>query len=400
MPSFNPRTFSEPDALRSISPRRLSAFLSAWRPYLERRGVFFAEAGSDQPDLSRLANVLISPDSDAPAEMVDALYYVHETSSHEDMDALLELAHDNGVASEDDPEATTADVAIDLWLVAPHLLRQRFAEAVALRQQNFFYFGGSGSPRDISRPDAATIEAMQSELDAWFGKHRRGVDCRLTFFPFHQGRVGILVRHGKVAVREPGHGDGGDTVVAFYRPQKHDVLVYDPGTDDIAVQGETVKERKLYLAVLGRHLFGNEGHFPPSERFTLTPLVERGADALLCEDVEGLEQVRLVEFRRYWGGAQKEMEIRRASDLFAALTARGHRLTPGGHLVAAVLKVKFADSPKERSVTIKLPSNARYERNEDGTLIERWLHLRGFTREQPKLTLLGDDDLNPLARAG
>ena len=220
----------------------------------------------------------------------------------------------------------------------------------------------------------------------------------MTFFPFHKGRTGILVRHGKTMRREPGHGKDGDTVIAFYRPQQHDVLVYDPRSNDIAIQGETVGERKLYLAVLGRHLFGDEEHFPLAERFTLDPLVEGGAEALQCEDIEGLEQIRMVEFRRQWGGAYKEMEIRRASDIFAAFGSRGQSIGRGGRLVAAVMKVKVRRSPKERSVTIRLPSNAKYERNEDGALIEAWMAKRGFMRTPSHKA--GNDDRTVLARAG
>ena len=44
MASFNPRTFSQPDTLRTISPHRLLSFLSAWRPYLQTRSSSFQGA--------------------------------------------------------------------------------------------------------------------------------------------------------------------------------------------------------------------------------------------------------------------------------------------------------------------------------------------------------------------
>jgi hypothetical protein len=56
--------------------------------------------------------------------------------------------------------------------------------------------------------------------------------------------------------------------------------------------------------------------------------------------------------------------------------------------------VKFADSPKERSLTIRPPGNAKYERNEDSELIEVWLANRGFILE-PKAA--GNDDETPSA---
>ena len=120
-------------------------------------------------------------------------------------------------------------------------------------------------------------------------------------------------------------------------------------------------------------MFGNEEYFPPADKFSLDPLIDDGAKSLLCEDVDGL-----VEYRRYWGGAYKEIEIRKATDIFAALTARQQELGSKGRLVGATFKVKFTDSPKERSVTIRPPGNAKYERNEDSERIEVWLANRGF----------------------
>ena len=68
--------------------------------------------------------------------------------------------------------------------------------------------------------------------------------------------------------------------------------------------------------------------------------------SLLCEDVDGLEEIRLVEYRRYWGGAFKEIEVRKASDIFAALAAREQELGSKGRLVGAVFKVKFTELAK------------------------------------------------------
>ena len=70
---------------------------------------------------------------------------------------------------------------------------------------------------------------------------------------------------------------------------------------------------------MGQHLFGDEDYFPCKSGFTLDPLVERGAEALACEDVPGLEEIKLVEYQRFLGGRFKESEVRKASDLFAAL---------------------------------------------------------------------------------
>ncbi|MBA3518163.1 MAG: hypothetical protein H0T75_11090 [Rhizobiales bacterium] len=169
------------------------------------------------------------------------------------------------------------------------------------------------------------------------------------------------------------------------------MLIYDTKADEMAVHAGTKGEIKLYLTCLGDRLFGDPGYFPAGDKFTLQPLVEKGQESLLCEDIDGLEAIRLVELRQFWGGAEKEMEIRKASDLFSALGRRGAALGPGGRLVAAAFKLKFAGFPKERSVLIRPPANARYERNEDSEIVELWLQRRGFTLP-PAVSVTNDEE--------
>ena len=126
------------------------------------------------------------------------------------------------------------------------------------------------------------------------------------------------------------------------------MLIYDPEFDEIGVHvhSRTVGEQKLYLAAIGRHLFKDERYFPPDERFTLDPLVERGAAALACADVQSLEAIKLIEYQRYWGGQFKESEVRRASDIFAALGERRFSYLARGELKRAVFSVMLRGETK------------------------------------------------------
>ena len=76
--------------------------------------------------------------------------------------------------------------------------------------------------------------------------------------------------------REGKHLDDGESGIAFYRPQQHDVLIYDAETDEIGVNAGTKGERTLYLKSSATVLFSDEKYFDPSERFTLDPLREIG----------------------------------------------------------------------------------------------------------------------------
>jgi hypothetical protein len=394
MASFKLRRFTNPDLLKTIAQGRLLEFLKPWRDYLSSRGLDFPVNGAGGVDCDALAHILIDPDATVPKDMIGALYCIDETASTEDMEALLDIAKSRGVDLEDDPGTTVADVAIQMWLAAPDILQEHHAETIAFRQKNFLYYGGThGGKRTFPVVSDELRQRMEAMLDDWFEEHRRGRGCRIFLFA-HEEKVWILIRHGMPMRREASHQEDGKSTTEFYRPEQHDVLIYDSSSDELAVHANTQGEIKLYLRCFGLHVFGDEGYFPPSDKFTLNPLIEDGANSLLCEDVDGLEEFRLIEYRRYWGGAYKDIEIRKSSDIFASLASRGQQLTAGGRLVSGTFKAKFADSPKERSVTIRPPRNAKYERNEDSELIDVLLAKRGFIVE-PKVE--GDDPEAPSA---
>lgn len=172
----------------------------------------------------------------------------------------------------------------------------------------------------------------------------------------------MLVRHGLPMRREASHSESGDGAIEFYRPQQHDVLIYDPAVDELGVHAATKGEVRLYCASLGRYLFADAEHFPSDDKYSLDPLIELGSDALACEDVAGLKEVRLVELRRYWGGTYKDFETRKATDLFAALQARDRTLVRGGRLVSAA-RSWMPTAPKERATSIFLGAPKRRSRS-------------------------------------
>lgn len=196
-------------------------------------------------------------------------------------------------------------------------------------------------------------------------------------------KVLIVVRHGLPYRREGSRREGKSTV-EFYRPEIHDVLIYDPEFDELGVHvhSRTIGERKLYLARIGEYLFGDVGYFPNFDRFTLTPLVERGAASLACEDVPELDTIKLVEFQRFWGGDHKEIEVRKASDIFAIYGEGQRGSLDGGQLKRAVFAVKMKRELKPRRVTIRPPNIAVYDRDSDSEPVEIWMRRRGFIVHQ------------------
>ena len=90
MGTFKPKSFSEPDRLKTITPHRLRAFLAPYETYLRDRGLALPSNGHDDIDYDSLAQILMHPNDRVPNAMVDTLYYVDEMANDEAMDRLME----------------------------------------------------------------------------------------------------------------------------------------------------------------------------------------------------------------------------------------------------------------------------------------------------------------------
>lgn len=378
MSTFNPRLFTNHDRLKSIAPTHLISLFKPWSDYLANRGIVLPDSDDVEFPFESLSSVLMMPTDDAPSDMVDALYFVHETASDHDLDELLAIAAKDNVLVDHDATSTVADIAVQIWIKEPALLKDRHAESIAFSHKSFMYFEGQdGTPRKFPDPSPEQIENIQEAMNGWFYSHKRGRGCKVFVFR-REHRVWVLIRHGLPMRREGGHQDDGQTSTQFYRPQQHDVLVYDEQRDEIGVHANTKGERELYLKTFGAALFENEDYFPFDKEFSLYPLIESGPAALNCEDIPGIEKITLVEIQRSWGGAHGEREIRKASDLFAAFGEKWAERLAFGDITSAVFKVRFAGATKDRTVTIRLQNVARYERDDDSNLIEQWLWARKF----------------------
>ena len=117
MATYNLRRFANAASLKAIAPQHLLEFLEPYRPYLENRDLTLPTSPApDGLDHERLVSVLMSPGTDTPEALLDALFFVNEMSADECMDILLEEAESNGLSLEGKPDPTAADVAVQVFL--------------------------------------------------------------------------------------------------------------------------------------------------------------------------------------------------------------------------------------------------------------------------------------------
>lgn len=188
--------FTNPDWLKSIAVERLIKFFEPYRSYLLQRGFLLPHHALELIDLEVLATIVTDPDDNVPRAMVEALYYLHEMACIEQMDDLIAASRSRGLSVDAGPEVSPSDIAVQVWLQYPDLLREQHAEAYAARQKSFTYFAGrAGDPRPFSHPTPATLKRLEADLDEWFDEHKRGRDCRVFIFD-QSGKILIAFRHG------------------------------------------------------------------------------------------------------------------------------------------------------------------------------------------------------------
>ena len=376
------RRFSNPDTLRHIGDLYLIELLAPYREFFAGRGLALpATPTAGTVDCERLAAIFMTPDTDMPQVLADALYYIHEMSLKETMDKLVDMASQRHIALDLPDEAAPADVAVRFWLKDNRLLQEIHAEQHLTRPKAFLYFSTVVNPVPaFTIPTIETLAAMEATMDAWFESKKRGRGCKVFVYP-RADECWFMVRHGETCRRE-GSLDQGQPGSVFYRPQKHDILVYDIEAGEIRIHAGSKNERELYLRSFGLHIFGNANFFPPGGTFTLKPLIRNGRASLSTEGVEEtIEWVCLKELEFIIGkpgNKNKETEILKAKELFAVFEKRAFVLPEDTRTKRAAFSVKFHDSKTPRSVTIEPSNKAKYERDYDSDVVKKWMKLRGF----------------------
>lgn len=378
MSTYNLRRFAHVDGLKSIAIEHLHSLLSKFSEYLERRGFTLTHPVDPVAfEYETLTEILMNPADDTPKDLIDALYLIHEMSDDDYMDLLLQEAESKGIELDLSDSPTVADVAVQLYLKDPNLLDRKHAEQYLSKPRSFEYFQSDKSPAPpFVHPSEDKLIELEAALDVWYEKKKRGRGTKVFIYP-KVDSIWFLIRHGDPFKRE-GTIVGDQSSSVFYRPEKYDVLVYDPALGEIRMHTCNKGEKELFRKEIGLHIFGDAEFFPGDEKYTLEPLRELGSDSVICTDVEGMEYARLVELQLFWGGAEKEIEIRKAHDLFAALASRDKTVPERGHLLRASFQIKFKDSKTPRNVTIRPSNIALYSRDSDAHIVEEWLTKRGF----------------------
>jgi hypothetical protein len=277
------------------------------------------------------------------------------------------------------PDPTPADVAVTVRLHAPSILEKKHAEMLLVSKRSFQYFqSADADEKPFDKPDDKQLRTLEAAFDEVFDKMKRGRNSKVFVFD-RTDEVWMLVRHGDPCKREGALNSAGSSSV-YYRPEVFDVIRYDSKAGELSINaGSCKKIYDLYREKIGLYCFGDARHFPAGKaKFTLDPLRADGEDSLVCSDIAGMESVVLKEVQYLWGGPENEVEIRKASNVFAALKRWNRSIPAKARISKAKFQVKFADSKAPRTVTVSNSNMTSFTRDSDAPTVETWLARRGF----------------------
>jgi hypothetical protein len=375
MAQFRLRAFSNVDILQEINPSRLIEFLNQFPSFFRSRNLNIKSDSS--LDYEQLVQVLMSPNSDTPDELVDALYFVDQMATELDCEAFLAALTERDLAYPNDGSSSPADVALWIWLQDPDLLRSLHAEQFLSKSRSFeSYLNTQREDCEFSGLSPSQINTVEGDLAQWFAQRNRPQIVRLRCFEIDD-KVWFLVRRGDPFCREASLKDNQPCSVGYF-PLKHDVLIMDRTFGELRINAKTKNLQDLYRQQFGLHLCGRADFFQAKARYTLEPLRQLGPEGLHCAGIKKLEQIILKELHMRWGGAEGEIEIRKARDVLRAYANRRQEIPRYPKLIVAKFEVKFAKVRRPRSLTIRLPNKADYSRNEDAPDLEEWLRKMKF----------------------
>ncbi len=378
---FKLRHFCHPSILRQIDPGLLVRFLEPFADFFKARGLVLGNETPVYYDF--LAGILMSPDENTPDALLDALFFIDELSTPDSFEDLRTEAVNQNLDLGLGDHISPADLAVRVWLANPDILESLHAERFLIKPKSFQSFLSTAAhlPEINTLPAASYMQAAENDLNDWFETRKRGRGTRIFSFLRKDG-LWFLIRHGQPFKRE-GAIENGQSASVYYRPEKFDVLVYHPDLGELAIHAGTKGEKLAYCRCLGKHVFGSDTFFDTlgiEGKLTLEPIIEQQKACLCCRDIEGIEEIRLVELQFRHDVMQYHVEVHRADDVLNAMEQIGRIIPHGAKLLRAGFRVKFADSLRPRTVIIRPPNVTIFDRESDGELLSRWMNARGFVR--------------------
>lgn len=376
MPQLRFRNFSSLAFLQSVDKQRfLAPLLAGHAEYFARHGINVAALGDDDDSDLRLMQVFTQPDEEMPAELLEVLYMLDDMADEAGHDDILDEAERIGAdLSGLDDDLPPGDFAIAVFFRHPRILRVCH-ERTACQKVKKFHEHQSRDDRRFSLAAAkAKVAELEQTLSPWFDARKRSPVCEIYVYR-DEDEIRFQVTHGRPFRTEGSLTKRHQRSRVAYRPQKHDMVIYDTQTGILKINAQTAAERAAYCRAFGQAMFGDPDYFPEGQPYSLEALRTSGGTLAM---VEGMENICLSELWIARDDDQRMMQILKARDLLGIIADGGTVDIHSGSLVRACFNIKYSQGGRARKLEVRPPNVAEYDRDRDGSVAEAFLQANGF----------------------
>jgi hypothetical protein len=257
------------------------------------------------------------------------------------------------------------------------LFQELYAEKAVARYRSFIYYVARRKRAGFRPPPS--MSGLEKTLNSWYEAHQRARSARV-FWREKNEEFWFFVRHAE-PIKRDGCVDLKDyqSGSMIYRPERHDLVVYDAQAGEMRVHADCESEPELFRLAFGMHLFGDANYFPPSRgKYTLEPLKVVGRNSLACAGIDGLVDITLKEIEFRGHGELGLRERVAAADVFSVFETRRFKIPTQAEIRLARFAVLFRDAKKPRMFTIRPSNFATFGRDDDAVPLHVWLDRQGF----------------------
>lgn len=363
MAKLVPRNFSNLKRIQTVDKKYFRDLLRPFADDCKRFGLDLDHLTDDA-----LFKFFTAFDTKTSGELLEVMHLLDDVAYEDGADRLRELARARGHdLTGGRPDVDPREMAIRAYLFDRNLVL-RVHDRLGYRKVTSFREFIGATAAAIKVPADATLRRIEARFAAYFGQQDRGEFCEIRSYP--EGTdVNFVIIHGKRYARERVRDERYRPKTLPFRPEKHDLVIYDNRTGRLKINAQYPAENDEYRRVFGELLFSGPKHFERTDVYDLSPLQRRGADALDCTGIPGIQWVHLAEVKVVvgadgQGSFEHHLRARESGgDIFKILAVHPVADLRHGKMTYAKLHVKL-DGVRggPRALEIFPDNRARYNR--------------------------------------
>jgi hypothetical protein len=372
-----------------LDPAILCEALGRFPEFLRERGLSLpARPTHGNVDYDGILSACM--DGALPSDLDDALFYVRSLGNKEGWEKIQNEAEIQGKALSGGGEGLScSDLAIKEWLhnwpANRDLLEQTYARGkIQSRTHHVYYPRAVGRKRQFRKPNDSALAEFRKRMSGYFAGERLGGGARVIMYELPH-ELWFLVRYPGQFERYPAIDEQGGLSSHVFRPEEYDAIVYQLAFGNLRLSTNRMREHAGYLREFGQLLLGDgDGFSLAGEMVQLEALKGDCRGIFNCDDVPGLERVRLIEvkFSALGSPGRRISWVAEGEQTLLEYCNELRPLLPSD--TDTVFRAKFHYRLRQRVqfnwVTAHTGKTLEYERGGDAGIVEEWFRRRSILK--------------------